>query len=151
MDRSPQPGDRRRAASDGLKRKARLQLVTDDGPGPSVFDNLDALRQELPSVATRRSRSVETFARIPHARGHELSRRKLSGAAWALLIELDRLILKGQGRNPVRLTYRAREAIGLSRHRTDRALRQLVAAGVITIEQRAGRVPLVTHKWFPIS
>jgi hypothetical protein len=129
-----------------------LQLVTDTDPGSgSVFDNLDALRQELPSVATRRARSVETFARIPHARGHELARRKLSGAAWALLIELDRLILMGRGRNPVRLTYRAREAIGLSRHRTDRALRQLVATGVITIEQRAGRVPLVTHKWFPIS
>jgi hypothetical protein len=83
MDRNPQPGNRRHAAPDGLKRKARLQLVTDDSLEPSVFDDLAALRQELPSVATRRARSVETFARIPHARGHELARRKLSGAAWA--------------------------------------------------------------------
>jgi hypothetical protein len=127
-----------------------LQLVTDDGPGPSVFDNLDALRQELP-VATRRARSSETFARIPHARGIELGRRNVSGAAWALLIELDRLILMGQGQNPVRLTYRAREAIGLSRFKTERALRQLVDAGVISVEQRPGRVPLVTHKWYPIG
>jgi hypothetical protein len=42
MDRNPQPGDRRRAAPGGLKRKARLRLVTDTDPGSgSVFDNLD--------------------------------------------------------------------------------------------------------------
>jgi hypothetical protein len=65
------------------------------------------------------------------------------------LIALDRLILMGRGQNPVRLTYRAREAIGLSRFKTKRALRQLVDAGVISVEQRPGRVPLVTHKWYP--
>jgi hypothetical protein len=67
-----------------------------------------------------------------------------------VLIVLDRLIFMGRGQNPVRFTYRAREAIGLSRYRTLRALEQLVDAGVISIEQRPGRVPLVTHKWFPI-
>jgi hypothetical protein len=64
------------------------------------------------------------------------------------MIELDRLILRGRGQNPVRLTYRAREAIGLSRYQTMRALQQLVTAGVISVEQRPGHVPLVTHKWF---
>jgi hypothetical protein len=28
-------------------------------------------------------------------------------------------------------------------------LRQLVGAGVISVEQRPGCVPLVTHKWYP--
>jgi hypothetical protein len=112
MDRNPQP-----VTGDALRRAgSRLRLVTDDDRGSSVFDDLDTLRQELPPVLTRRARSVETFARIPHARGYELARRKLSGAAWALLIELDRLILMVRSQNPVRLTYRAREAIGLSRH-----------------------------------
>ena len=148
MDRNSKPGDRRRPAPDRVK--PALRLVRADEAAGSPFDDLDALRQALPPVATRRERSSETFARIPHARGLELGRRKLSGAAWGVLIVLDRLILMGHGQNPVRFTYRAREAIGLSRYRTLRALEQLVDAGVISIEQRPDRVPLVTHKWFPI-
>jgi hypothetical protein len=116
-----------------------LRLVTDDDPGPSVFDNLDALRRELPPVATRRARSVETFSRVPHLRGYELARQKLSGSAWAVLIVLDRLILMGRGRNPVRLTRRSLEAIGRSRFTVMRALQRLVAAGVVSVEQRPGQ------------
>jgi hypothetical protein len=133
-----------------VKRKGKFRLVSNEPDPSSLFDNLDALRQ-LPPVATRRARSTETFARIPHDRGRELARRELGGAAWALLIELDRLIFEGRGRNPVQLTARSRKAAGLSRFRAARALQQLEAAGVVSVEQRPGRAPLVMHRWFPPS
>jgi hypothetical protein len=49
----------------------------------------------------RRTPTRETFARIPHKRGMELYGR-IHGAAWIILLELDRLIFKSFGRNPVR-------------------------------------------------
>jgi len=99
----------------------------------------------------RRQRSSETFARIPHDRGFELNRRNLSGAAWALLIVLDRLIFEGHGKNPVKLTHRWLKAAGLSRFAAMRALRLLESAGVVSVERRRGRAPLVAHRWFPVA
>lgn len=66
-----------------------------------------------------------------------------------LLIELDRLILEGRGRNPVKLTSQCLKAMGLSHDAKTRALHQLAAAGIISVEQRPGQAPLVTHHWFP--
>jgi hypothetical protein len=127
------------------KGKDRLRLVSGN---ESLFDDLGALRQ-LPPVSTRRARSTETFARIPHNRGRELARRKLSGAAWALLIELDRLILKSRGRNPVKLCSARMNAAGINRHARLRALRQLEEAGTVRVERRGkGRSPWVLHLWF---
>jgi hypothetical protein len=132
-----------------MKRKGKLRLVSNNEP-ESVFNDLEALRQLAP-VSIRRARSTETFARIPHDRGRELGRRKLSGAAWALLVELDRLIFEGRGQNPVKLTHRSQKAVGLCRPTTRRALQQLEEAGVVSIERRPGRAPLVRHQWFPVS
>jgi hypothetical protein len=115
-----------------------------------VFDDLAALRQLTP-VPTRRARSTETFARIPHDRGDQLGRLKLSGAAWTLLIVLDRLIFEGRGRNPVTLPRRVRQAAGLSRHMTKRGLRDLEAAGVVVVDRRPGHASRVLHRWFPAS
>jgi hypothetical protein len=130
-----------------------LRLVTDNSPAAdsSPFDDLDALRAEteMPSVATRRLRSTETFARIPHGHAYKLAFAGLTGSAWMVLIVLDHLILKGRGKNPVRLTHRALKAAGLSRFAVKRALRQLERAGVIAVEQRPGQAPLVRHLWFP--
>ena len=50
----------------------------------------------------RRRRTKESFARIPHARGLKLYGR-IGAAAWAVLVEIDRQILK-RGKNPIRLT-----------------------------------------------
>jgi hypothetical protein len=132
-----------------MKKSGKLRLVSSSGPA-NVFDDVEALRQLAP-VSTKRARSAEFFARIPHDRGYALGRQKLGGAAWALLIVLDRLIFEGRGQNPVKLIYRSREAVGLSRFKTDRALEQLEAAGVISIERRPGQAPLVRHNWFPVS
>ena len=97
----------------------------------------------------RRQRIAETFARIPHDRARRLYR--LSGAAWALLIELDRLIFEGHGCNPVRLTSNALRASGLTEKRKRYGLDELEDAGVITVERKQGRSPLITHLWFATS
>ena len=92
------------------------------------------------------------FARIPHARAVELARYQVSGSAWFILVELDRMILKGRGRNPVQLTNSNLRAAGISRNAKRRALRQLVEAGVIRIvENRFGKAPLIVHLWYPVQ
>jgi hypothetical protein len=99
----------------------------------------------------RRQRLKETFARIPHDRArHEL--KHIGAPAWRLLIEIDRLILKNRGKNPVRLSNQYLRSVGVTRHSKTRALRQLEAAGVIRVMSSGkGRAPLITHLWFPIQ
>src|SRR5262249_44917652 len=110
-------------------------------------------RHSLINAAIRhRQRSVETFARIPHDRALELYRRHpISGVAWVVLIELDRLILKHRGQNPVRFVSSRLCAVGLNSHTRVRALRQLEAAGVVEIGRRGrGLGPWVAHLWYPL-
>jgi hypothetical protein len=139
------------------KKHSRLRLVSSQDDPANVFDDLDALRRAQAAPATpaepafpkqRRQRSTETFARIPHNRARALYRH-IGGPAWILLIELDWLILKGGGRNPVRLTSAVRETLGLTKWAQYRGLKQLEAAGVITVERRSGRCLLVTLCWYP--
>ena len=121
----------------------------------SIFDDLGALRRAQ-STATRpaiqgqrRPHLAETFARIPHDRARQLY--GLSGAAWALLIELDRLIFESHGRNPVRLTSKVLKASGLTEKRKRYGLGELEDAGVIAVERKRGRSPLITHLWYRTS
>jgi len=136
------------------KKRGRLRLVGGQDTA-SIFDDLDALRRAQTAPAgpafqgQHRQRIDETFARIPHDRARRLYR--LGGSAWALLIELDRLVFEGRGKNPVRLTHRCLKAAQLSRFAAKRALRALEKAGVISVEHRRGRAPLVTHLWFPAT
>jgi hypothetical protein len=95
----------------------------------------------------RRRRTKEYFARIPHKRGLELYKH-LGGAAWAVLIEIDRQILK-RGKNPIRLTNQNLEKVGMTRSTKSKALRQLHKAGVIILDQQGHGAALVTHLWFP--
>jgi hypothetical protein len=136
------------------KKRGRLRLVSSHDPA-DIFDDLDALRRAQPAPAgpafqeQRRPRMAETFARIPHDRGLELYRHKITGAAWAVLIELDRLVLKARGKNPVRFWSSRLRSIGLSHRTRTQALRQLETAGVITVERRGrGLSPWVTHLWY---
>ena len=150
-----------------MKRRPKLRLVGkgegSDGAN-SIFDDIDKLRAAVASTdaasscaasdgsrSLRRQRSEETFARIPHDRGLELYRRhRISGPAWAALIELDRMILAQRGKNPVRFWSPRLRVAGLTSGVRIRALLQLKAAGVIEIEQRgAGLSPWVTHLWYP--
>jgi hypothetical protein len=130
------------------KRRSKLHLVGQDPA--DVFDDLDQLRADLMSPPQRRQRATETFARIPHDKALALYRHRLSGAAWVLLIEIDRLILKAGQRNPVPLSSRRLRAIGLTGGHRKRALRRLETTGVILIKRRGhGHSPWVFHTWYP--
>jgi hypothetical protein len=102
--------------------------------------------------ARRQRLETETFARIPHARSWKLHRHGISSAGWMIMLELDRLILKGGGKNPVRLSNaRLREQGGISRHTKYRQLHLLEKAGAIKVlsEEQSNASLLVLHRWFP--
>jgi hypothetical protein len=130
------------------KRRAKLYLVGQDPA--DIFDNLDKLKSDLTSPPERRTRTTETFARIPHDKALALYKYHLGPAAWMVMIELDRLILKRRGQNPVRFASSRLRAIGIKRSLRAQALSQLTAAGVVRVLHRGpGFAPLVTHLWYP--
>ena len=130
------------------KRRPKLYLVGQDPA--DIFDNLDKLKSDLTSPPERRTRTTETFARFPHDRVLALYKYRLGPAAWAVMVELDRLILKRRGQNPVRFTSSRLRAIGIKRSLRAQALSQLTAAGVVRVRHRGpGLAPLVTHLWYP--
>jgi hypothetical protein len=133
-----------------MRKRPKLHLV---GRDPTdVFNDLEKLRSDLASPPLQRPRTMESFARVPHDRALELYRHRISGAAWAVLIELDRLILKARGQNPVKFSSRRLRAIGVTGFHRMRALRQLERAGVIQIKRLGrGRAPWVVHLWFETS
>jgi hypothetical protein len=102
--------------------------------------------------ARRQRLETDTFARIPHARTWKLHRHGISSAGWMIMFELDRLILKGGGKNPVRLSNaRLREQGGISRHTKYRQLHLLEKSGAIKVlsEEQSNASLLVLHRWFP--
>jgi hypothetical protein len=131
------------------KRRTKLYLV---GQNPAeIFNDLDKLKSELASPPARRARAIETFARIPHDKALALYKHRPSPAAWLVLFELDRLILKRRGQNPVRFASTRLRSVGIRDHMRARALRQLVSAGVVRVTSRgSGLAPWVTHLWYPL-
>jgi hypothetical protein len=131
------------------KRRPKLYLVGQDPA--EIFNDLDKLKSDLTTPPSRRARTTETFARIPHDRALALYKHHLGSAPWAVLIELDRLILKRRGQNPVRFASTRLRLVGLKDHTRTRALRQLASAGVVRIASRGpGLAPWVTHLWYPL-
>jgi hypothetical protein len=131
--------------------RRRFRVVGSSNPS-DVFNDLDALRREQSNPAVRRRpRLKETFTLIPHNCAQALARRRIGGPAWVILIELDRLILKERGRNPVRLTNHRLKDAGITGNVKTRALRQLEAAEVISIVSKGGggHSPLILHRWHP--
>lgn len=109
--------------------RRRFRVVGSSNPS-DVFNDLDALRCEQSNPAVRRRpRLKETFTLIPHDCAQALARRRIGGPAWVILIELDRLILKERGRNPVQLTNHRLKDAGIIGNVKTRALRQLGGRG----------------------
>ena len=132
-----------------MKKRTYLHLAGEDPA--QIFDDLERLRREQGEapMSAGRGRSHETFARIPHDKALRLYRHRLNAAAWAVLIEVDRIILKSGGRNPVKLSSARLRAIGVRAEARARALHQLEAAGVVSVAQRGrGLSPLITHLSF---
>ena len=80
---------------------------------------VETLETGAPPARRKRAPAKETFARIPHDRGMKLY-GQIDGAAWIILLELDRLIFKAYGRNPVRLTNPSLEAVGIAATQNER-------------------------------
>lgn len=132
-----------------MRRKPPLRLVGTGDTG-AIFDDLKKLQDEQ-TLAVPRKRLTETFARIPHDKALELYRHRVSGAAWMVLVELDRRILKARGRNPVKFSSTRLRKLGLTHRTRAYALRQLEAAGVIRVQRLgSGAVPWVTHLWWEL-
>jgi hypothetical protein len=123
-----------------------MRLVGTHDP-THIFKDLDALRAQN-KVPKCRAKIGETFARIPHDRGLALY-RSVGGPAWAILIELDRLILKARGKNPIELKGSNLNIAGMSPYTKRRGLNLLATAGVIEVQSRRGKPPLVLHTWYP--
>jgi hypothetical protein len=103
-----------------------------EGAAPALAGPPRAAHRRLrPSLV----RETEAFARIPHSRGLDLY-KQIGGPAWAVLIELDRMILVGRGKNPVTFWSRRLNAAGLTMHTRERALLELEEAGVLEVERR---------------
>ena len=99
-----------------------------------------------------RSPAGKLFARIEFDAADRLFDQRASGAAWRLLVEIDRLILAQRGRNPVRLYSPRLRRLGLTHHTRRRALQQLVKAGLVEIElDRRGLSPWVRHLGYPVQ
>ena len=128
--------------------RRRFHVVKTNDPA-AVFDDIDALREAMPAVATKRPRTSETFARIPHDRAAAL--RDIGGVGWLILVEIDRLILKSRGRNPVRLTNHRMHQLGISRESKRYYLRRLEMAGVVKVQSEARKWTVVTLLWFPVQ
>jgi hypothetical protein len=129
-----------------MPRKFRVVKTNDPA---AVFDDLDALREAMPAVGRKRAPATETFARIPHDRAAAM--RDIGGIGWLIVVEIDRLILKGRGRNPVRLTNHRLRELGISRESKRYYLRQLEAAGIVKIQSEARKWTVVTLLWFPVQ
>jgi hypothetical protein len=133
-----------------VSKKRRFRLVSDHDPA-QILNDLNSLqaRNAFQQLHHPRRRTLETFARIPHDRALALYGHRISGAAWVVLIELDRLILRAGGKNPVRFSSPRLRALGLTHRLRAKALRQLEAAGAIKMKQRGpGLSPWVTHLWY---
>jgi hypothetical protein len=115
----------------------------DSGPSLRVVgssDDADPLFADYglagaPKGQSRRPLASKPFARIYLEDADRLFGHRVSGAAWRVLVEIDRLILAQRNRNPVRLYSPRLRRLGLRDHARQRALRQLVKAGLIEIEQ----------------
>jgi hypothetical protein len=128
------------------RRRPKLQLVGHDPT--DVFDDLDALGAETAAATAlqRRPHQKERFAPIPYLKARKLFRH-IGGPAWLLLIELDRIVFETKC-NPIRLTSGTLKGSGLTRWQKERGSRLLEQAGVIRVERKRGRCPLVTHLWY---
>jgi hypothetical protein len=96
-----------------------------------IFDDLEGLRRASGGSkgasqdgrkgrCSKRAQTKETFVRIPYARILRLYGR-IGAAALFVLFEIDHLIFKARGQNPVRLTNKNLRAIGMPRNTKARA------------------------------
>jgi hypothetical protein len=107
---------------------------------------------KLPS--SRRSEEAaefppEPFRQIPDTVWFRLAEHKPGDAAWACVMELERMVSR-HGENPTRLSSGRLRGYGVADRTRERALKKLVKIGLIEIAPtKKGMAPLVTSLWRP--
>jgi hypothetical protein len=97
------------------------------------------LRQKVAKI-------TKTWAQIPHHRGLDLAKR-IGIPALAVLLALEVAVHKAHC-NRVKLTNDLLDQYGVTRQSKARGLRQIAAAGVISVEWDGQAAPTVTHHWY---
>jgi len=134
------------------KKRSRSNSVETE-PKAEVLD-LERFRSKHPPKPKsrpryrRRPRIVEKFFPLTHLWVHKLY-DQIGGTAWLLLlVELDRLVHEPGSGNPVVLSTKMLESIGLPAWKANRALRQLEIAGAVEVERGRGRCPVVNLLYY---
>jgi hypothetical protein len=117
--------------------------MNDRDPFESLALNDEQLREfhQLKAASRKTAKPVEKFIKVPMA-----WRQKLVGATGnTILIALDLLYLAWKdGRDgPVKLPNAALRRVGIGRQSKWRALGDLERRGLVAIDRRSGRSPLV--------
>jgi hypothetical protein len=89
---------------------------------------------------------TDTWAQIPHHRGLQLA-KQVGDPVLAVLLALEAAIHEARS-NQVELTNRLLGTYRIGRQSKGLGLRQLAAAGIVSIEWRGRKAPMVTHHWY---
>ena len=93
----------------------------------------------------RRARRVE-FVMLPYAQTMRAAGKVKSSAALAVVVELAYQLFKTH-KPEVALSNSMLRSVGVSHWAKIRALRQLEAAGMVSVDWKARKTPLVTVLW----
>jgi hypothetical protein len=101
-----------------------------------------------PATPARRkvAKITKTWAPIPHHRGLELAKHA-GDPVLAVLLALEIAIHDARS-NRVKLTNDLLDPYGITRQSKARGLRQIAAAGIISVEWDGQEAPTVTHHWY---
>jgi hypothetical protein len=104
-----------------------------------------------PAAPRRRkvTKLAETWAQIPHHRGLQLA-KEVGNPVLAVLLALEAAIHKERS-NQVELSNDLLRMYKIRRQAKTEGLRQLAAAGVVSVEWRDRKAPTVTHRWYTSS
>jgi hypothetical protein len=107
-------------------------------------------KPEAKPARQKAAKLTKTWAQIPHHQGLQLAKR-IRNPALAVLLILEAAAHEA-GSNRVKLTNKLLKPYKITHQSKTRGLRQLAAAGVISVEWgRAGgkkTAPIVTHHWY---
>jgi hypothetical protein len=146
-----------RVRKEGKPGKPTLRIVRSehepvDPPPDPLFARRPLQPAKLPSSS--RSKEVaefpaEPFRQIPDAVWFRLAEHKPGDAAWACVMELERMVSR-HGENPTRLSSGRLRGYRVADRARQRALKKLEKIGLIKIEPtKKGMAPLVTSLWRP--
>jgi hypothetical protein len=99
------------------------------------------------AIELQEAKRLKSWCKISHRMGIALAKR-LRMPAFAVLLAVDYAIYKSE-RNPTKLTNELLAEFEIPRESKRRGLRQLEAAGVVSVDRKGREAPMVTSHWHP--